>query len=294
MQKLFREFKNSLKDASVEDMMDLFVFRPIAFIIVKLIYRLPVTPNQLSILAILSGIVSGVFFALGTPKSFVYAGLFYALAHIFDCCDGMIARLKKNGTFIGRIIDGFADYATTTAVYIGFNLGLYKAGFEFFITPWILVASTGFCMIVHSLVVDYYRSEFMAHALDIVNSTHEDRDQFKAELKKLNQKKGRYFSKLVIWVYLGYSRIQLFTKKEKVEYDADTYYRSNRLLISLWSWIAAPTYVAVVIIAAIVFRPTILFYYSLIVGNTWMFILLFFQVRTNNKIAKKADGTRNP
>jgi phosphatidylglycerophosphate synthase len=287
MLKLFREFKNSLKDTSVEDVMDLFIFRPIAFILVKLIYRLPVTPNQLSILAILSGIVSGVFFALGSPRSFVYAGFFYALAHIFDCCDGMIARLKKNGTFIGRIVDGFADYTTTTAVFVGFNIGLYRAGFEFFVTPWILVASSGFCMIVHSIVVDYYRSEFMAHALKKVNSTQAERELFGAELKKLNREKGKYFSKLVIWVYLGYSRIQLFTKKEKTEYDPDTYYRSNRLLLSLWSWIASPTYVAVVIISAILFRPVVLFYYSLIAGNIWMIVLLIFQMRTNKKIAKK-------
>ncbi|MCK5057021.1 MAG: CDP-alcohol phosphatidyltransferase family protein [Candidatus Aminicenantes bacterium] len=290
MHKLFKEFKESLKDASVEDTMDLFVFRPIAFIIVKLIYHLPVTPNQLSIMAILTGIVSGFFFAFGTPSSFLYAGLFYALAHIFDCCDGMIARLKKNGTFIGRIIDGFADYTTTTAVFVGFNLGLYRANFDFLVTPWILVAATGFCMIVHNIIIDYYRSEFMAHALNIVNSTQADRERFRAELKELNREKGRYFSKLVIWVYLGYSQIQLIKKKEKIAYDPDTYYRANRLLIFLWGWLASPTYVAVMIISAILFRPVIIFYYSLIAGNIWMFVLLIFQIRTNKKIAGKTTG----
>lgn len=287
MQKLFHEFRKSLKDKSVEDTMDLIVFRPIAFIIVKLIYPLPITPNQLSILAILSGIASGVVFAFGSPTAFFYAGLLFALAHIFDCTDGMIARLKKNGTFIGRIVDGFADYTTTTAVFIGMNLGLYRANFDFFVTPWILLAATGFCMIVHSIVVDYYRSEFMAHALNIVNSTEAERERFKTELKKLNQKKGHYFPKLMILLYLGYSQIQLFKKKEKVEYDRDTYYRKNRLLYSLWSWIASPTYVAVIIISAILFRPVILFYYSLIFGNIWMIVLLIYQVRTNKKIAKK-------
>lgn len=142
-------------------------------------------------------------------------------------------------------------------------------------------------MIVHSIIVDYYRREFMAHALNIVNSTQADRAQFAAELKRLNREKGKYFAKLMIWVYLGYSQIQLIQKKEEIKFDPHTYYHKNRLLLTLWSGIAAPTHILIVAISAILFRPEIIFYYSVAAANAWLIGLLIIQTRINKKIAPK-------
>ncbi len=289
MLKIFHEFKNSLKNAAVEDTVDLFVFRPIAFALVKLIYPLPISPNQISLLSILTGIAGGILFACGTHDSFMYGGLLYLLAHILDCCDGMVARLKKNGSFIGRIIDGFADYITAFAVYIGINIGLYKLDFKFFMPHWIMLAVSGFFMIVHSIIVDYYRREFMAHALNIADSTQADRAKFSAELKRLNREKGEYFAKLMIWVYLGYSQIQLFREKEEKRFDPHIYYRKNRLLLTLWSGIASPTHILIIAISAILFRPEIIFYYSAAAANAWLIGLVIIQTRTNKKIALKSS-----
>lgn len=74
MTKLYKEFKASLKDIVVEEVVDLLIFRPIAYIVVKLIYRFPITPNQISVLAILTGIASGVFFAMGIGAALFMRG----------------------------------------------------------------------------------------------------------------------------------------------------------------------------------------------------------------------------
>ncbi|MCK4765918.1 MAG: CDP-alcohol phosphatidyltransferase family protein [Candidatus Aminicenantes bacterium] len=288
MIKWYREYKLSLKDIAVEEVVDLIFFRPLAFIIVKLIYRLPVTPNQISVLSIMAGITSGVFFAMGSAADFMYAGLFLALSHTLDCCDGMIARLKKNGTITGRILDGFADYTSATAVFVGMNIGIYEAGLEYFIPSWILLAGSALSMIIHSIAVDYYKSEFLAHGLGVSNSTQADRELFSGELEKLKGTKGRYFDRLLMWLYLGYSRIQIFRGKEKKEYDQKTYYRSNRMLLRLWNWLGSPTHIFFIVISAILFKPEIFFYFSLVAANIWMTALLIIQARVNKKIAKIA------
>lgn len=286
MIKWYQEYKSSLKDIAVEEVVDLVFFRPIAFVFVKLFYRLPITPNQISLLSVIAGITAGVFFAMGGVSDFMYGGLFLALAHTLDCCDGMIARLKKNSTITGRIVDGVADYVTCTAVFIGMNIGIYEAGLEYFIPPWILVAGSALGMIIHSLVVDYYKSEFLAHALGVSNSTQADRELFSGELEKLKGTKKRYFDRLLMWLYLGYSRIQIFQGNERKEFDQGTYYRSNRLLLWFWNWIGSPTHLFVFIISAILYKPEILFYYSLVAANIWMAVLLIIQTRVNKEIAK--------
>jgi len=287
MHKLYDEYKASLKDTAVEEMVDLYLFRPIAFAIVKLIYPLPITPNQLSVLSILTGIASGVFFAMGDRQSFIYAGLFYALSHILDCCDGMIARLKRNGTPIGRIIDGWADYITSVAVYVGLLIGLHGGSFQLPVSPWALMVPASFSLFIHCMMVDYYRHEFMAHALGKNNSIRGDLVFFSNELDQLNKSKGRYLEKIMIIFYLGYTKLQLNENVEKGKYPREKYYESNKLPLLLWNWIGAATHIFVLVFAAFLYDPMIFFYYIIGLANVWMLMLGFVQVRINRKIAIK-------
>ena len=117
------DYKKSLKMKEVEEIFDLLLYRPLAFILVKSIIRTNITPNQLTIMAIVMGIISGCFYSQGTQICFIVGGLFYLLFNVFDCSDGQLARLKKNGTHTGRIIDGIADYIAAIAVFIGVGIG---------------------------------------------------------------------------------------------------------------------------------------------------------------------------
>lgn len=286
MGKIAEQFNALLKHRSVEEFVDLYLFRPIAFIIVKLIGRTPITPNQISLLSITTGIISGFFLARGTPIGFFYGGLFYGVSHVLDCCDGMVARLKGNGSLIGRIIDGFADYTSATAMFIGLITGLLKADLHFIVHPWVLVIASSISTIIHAMVVDYYKSEFLAHGLDQVHSTLDDRERFSAEFERLKGKKGKYIFKFMIWLYLGYSHLQLFRNKVRIDYDQATYYRKNKLLLRLWTWIGIATHIFVLVVAAFLYKPGIFFYYTLVGANIWMVVLLIIQVRVNKKIAR--------
>src|SRR3954464_2680836 len=98
------EYKKSLKMVEVEEYFDLFFYRPLAFVLVKTVYRTSITPNQLTIVAIFIGITCAIIYAQGTAY-FALGALFFALYNIVDCSDGQLARIKKNGTHAGRIVD---------------------------------------------------------------------------------------------------------------------------------------------------------------------------------------------
>ena len=118
----FAEYKKSLKMIEVEEFFDLFFYRPLAFILVKTVYRTNITPNQLTLIAILFGLIAGFVYSMGTDY-FVCGAICFALYNIIDCSDGQLARIKKNGTHAGRIVDGLADYISTAAVFIGIGIG---------------------------------------------------------------------------------------------------------------------------------------------------------------------------
>ena len=103
---LFAEYVRGLKSAAVEELFDMIVYRPLAFIFVRMIRRTRVTPNQLTFLALAFGVLGGVSLAVGTPAALSAAGVFVLLYNIVDCSDGQLARMNGTGTHLGRILDG--------------------------------------------------------------------------------------------------------------------------------------------------------------------------------------------
>ena len=77
----------------------------------------------------------------------------------------MIARLKKNGTKTGRIVDGMVDYIASGAAYIGFAVGMTRAircgNLHLPCSPWILMLAAIVSTILHSVSSDYFRNDFI-------------------------------------------------------------------------------------------------------------------------------------
>ncbi|MBT5420695.1 MAG: CDP-alcohol phosphatidyltransferase family protein [Candidatus Cloacimonetes bacterium] len=284
---IFSEYKKSIKHSVFDETLTLYILRPIAFIFVKILYPTNITPNQVSLMTIIIGIISGFIFAQGTVTSFIVGGLLYFLCMVTDCVDGMIARLKNNGTPTGRIIDGFADYMVGISVYVGMGIGFEKGiiNLDYLkVNPWWIIIIAAVSHIFHAMLVDYYRSEFMAHGLGKAISIRDDKIKFSEELNKIKHMRGKWLDKILISTYLGYSRLQIFHLDEKEEYDRETYYNSNKLLIRLWFWIGPTAGAFVIIISALLFRPMIFFIYTIGLANIYMIILWIIQVKVNKKI----------
>ena len=124
MQKIIKEYIDSLKSIEAEEKIDIYFFRPLAFFIVKFFYHLPITPNGYSALSLLFGILSAIEVLKNNSHHFFYAGLFFLISSVLDCCDGMIARLKKNGTPYGKLIDGIVDYLVNILYLMHYEHGI--------------------------------------------------------------------------------------------------------------------------------------------------------------------------
>ena len=122
---------------------DRYIIRKISGFISGFLSRTPVTPNQVTIISLILGIISGVFFSLGEHTYTITAGLLYFLSTVFDQCDGEVARLKQMETEFGRKLDIIVDTIANAAVVAGITFALYKTNGSGFVIIIGILAMTG-------------------------------------------------------------------------------------------------------------------------------------------------------
>ena len=115
----------TLKSAETEDWLDYHVIRPLCYYLSVFFAKLGVHPNTVTILSMIVGAASCVFFASGC---FYYEGTMglimnliaiamLMVADLLDCTDGQLARLTGKKSRLGRIIDGLAGFTWFIPIY---------------------------------------------------------------------------------------------------------------------------------------------------------------------------------
>ena len=102
--------------------------RPLASVLVRLVFRTSITPNHLTIIAFLIAMGSASLFSLGTASSSLWGALLCEISLVFDCADGMLARARNAGSRFGSFLDLFLDRISDFCVLLGVSVGFYRMG----------------------------------------------------------------------------------------------------------------------------------------------------------------------
>ena len=121
-------YRSSLKSDFSDELINTYLLRPIAGLIVRLLYPTPVTPNQVTIASTVAGIVAAFFYLDGTPGAVVAAGLLVTLKDLLDSADGQLARAKGTYSRIGRFLDSIGDFVVDAAVFGAIGALIGKEG----------------------------------------------------------------------------------------------------------------------------------------------------------------------
>ena len=253
---LVLEYMHSLKRPDVEELADLYIFRPLAFILVKAVYRTSLTPNQLSAVSMALGVASGAVFAVFGPSGVWAGAALLFLAVVVDCADGQMARLKHNGTQMGRVVDGAVDYVVGFATYLGLGLGFLPV-----VLPgwkgWLILAAAGAGNMIHSAIFDYYRIRYMAYVHGIRSAQLDDRNAFRREYVELGRRGGQELRRRFIRMYLAYTAFQLKMTRDPMAMgpiDPDTFRKANRVIMRFWTFLGSSTQAILLIIALLLGR----------------------------------------
>ena len=115
---------NSLK-GEFEGFVDRYFNRKLSRWFTRLFLAVGLSPNSITILATLVGLVSAAGFGIGTYTAGIIAALLFQLAAVIDCCDGEVARLTFTESPFGAWFDIAMDNIVHMAIFAGIAAGLY-------------------------------------------------------------------------------------------------------------------------------------------------------------------------
>lgn len=284
-----QEYVRGLKSVAVEEVFDLVLYRPLAFLFVKGIYRTPVTPNQLTMVAMVLGVIGAICYARGTPPMYVAGGVLCLLYDVVDCSDGQLARMKKNGTPFGRILDGVADYVVSISIYVGIGIGFASSSSNPALY-WTLTVAAGVSAALLSAWLDFYRNRYLDITLRRVSVLEKEQQAFADAYDDLLRQPGRALEKVLIGIYLKYSSIQRVIIGGKREsrstpaVDPVVFTRENRVIMHFWTYIGQTTQFTVLILCSFFNRIDIFLWWMVAIAPIFAAVLFVIQRMKDNKL----------
>lgn len=206
------DYRRSLKSLDTEEGIDLAFYRPIGYRWAMLAARFGISPNAITIAAIFLGIGAGILFYF--PDLWLnVAGMFLLVwANSFDSADGQLARLTKQYSRIGRILDGLCGDFWFAAIYIA--IILRENAFSPFFSAhtwiiWVVAVLSGICHTKQAAMADYYRQFHLYFLKGEEGSELDSATQLRRQLEESGITwKNNFWKRLTLSIYLSYTRQQ--------------------------------------------------------------------------------------
>lgn len=200
-------YRDSLKSMDTEEHIDLFFYRPIGYAWACLARKLGVTPNAITIASIFLGIGAGVMFYFNSLWMNVVGMLLLIWANSFDSADGQLARMTKQYSRLGRILDGLSGDVWFACIYVAICLRENVTSAFFMEHPWVIwvvAVVTGICHAKQAAMADYYRQFHLYFLKGEDGSELEKASDLKTKLATLSWSRD-FWKKLTLTVYTNYT-----------------------------------------------------------------------------------------
>lgn len=202
-----QSYKASLKSLDTEEHIDLAFYRPVGYAWACLARRLGITPNAITIASIFLGVMAGVAFYFNDLWVNIAGMLLLVWANSFDSADGQLARMTKQYSRVGRILDGLSGDVWFATIYVAICLRENVTSAFFSEHPWliwVIAVVTGLCHAKQAATADYYRQFHLYFLKGDEGSELETAFTLKRQLASLSWKKN-FWKKLTLSTYTNYT-----------------------------------------------------------------------------------------
>ncbi len=200
-------YRDTLKSMDTEEHIDLAFYRPIGYMWACLAKKLGVKPNAITIASIFLGVGAGVMFYFPDIWLNVIGMLLLVWANSFDSADGQLARMTKQYSRIGRILDGLSGDLWFASIYVAICLRENVTS-EFFSAHhwviWVMAVVTGLCHAKQAASADYYRQFHLYFLKGEDGSELESATELKKKLAGLSWSRD-FWKKLTLTFYTNYT-----------------------------------------------------------------------------------------
>lgn len=299
-------FHTVLKSREVEDPINLWVHRPLAYAFVALIFRTPLTPNQVTVLATITGFVAAACWFIGTPALMIAGGIILWASAILDGADGILARAKKLHSQFGRALDGSMDMVvaivSVTAAF--FHIYVQQGNIWHLI---LAVPAIGLTL-PHIYLYDYYKESYLRMTRLGRGGEGQDVTYVRKWAADLERDKAPFFYRflvgnLLLAVVSGEAglvrRLNPDALREGLTYDvtaetAAIYRKHNYAPMQLWNVISLAPHTYIMAICGMIDRLDYYLWIRLIFMNVVFVVVSVWQRsatrKTNRELLERGLG----
>ena len=137
--------------------------------LIKVLLRTPLTPNMVSVVAVIISLSSGYFYSKGFYTATLIGAILAYISALADHVDGCIARLKAKESAFGAHFDTICDYIFYISFGVGMTIGLYKMSHN---PVYIGLGIAAVCGILISLIIISYQRRASGNASDFAAQAH--------------------------------------------------------------------------------------------------------------------------
>ena len=304
---LKQQYNQSLKSMDTEEHIDLWFYRPLGFAWATLFAKLGISPNVVTIASIFLGVGGGILLYFGAqPLIWLnYLGIFLIIwANTYDSADGQLARLTKQYSQIGRILDGVSGDLWFFAIY--FALVFRELHFgdawlkDFFMHSqnhwiiWTMAIAAGVSHALQCAMADYYRQFHLYFLKGESGSELESTSKLDEQIKQ-----SHGFKRITMFFYRQYTAnqerltpaLQRLRRELKNQYGnemppqqfRDDFRKLSLPLMKYTNMLTFNTRTIAMFISVIIRIPWLYFAFELIVLNT----MLIYMICRHERICKR-------
>lgn len=287
----YREYISLLKGIEMEEILDLVLYRPLAFLVMKCLAPTPVTANQVTFASLACGVFSGYAFWQGTPGWGLVAAAAYFACNVLDCADGQLARLRGTASPLGYALDGSIDYLAGVAVFVGMAHSLVVQQPD--ATNWWLVAgAAGGCYAWQCAILDRKRREWGHRVLGRRSDAAQEEQWVREQLARYRQSGGHWLDRIAARGYLLYggawNRVLPKSQSGQMEaaVHAEAWADCHRIVLRLALWLGPSFQMSLIMLAGATNRMHWYLIGTLTVGNLFAIVVLLVEREANRRFSR--------
>jgi len=196
--------ESSLKSFDTEEFIDMHFYRPMGYRWALLFKKKGITPNQITIASIFIGMAAGMCYYFDNIWINVLGIFLLIWANSYDSADGQLARMTRQKSEFGRVLDGVGGYFWFISIYFAIVFRL-QSEWGWWIFALALVA--GYSHALQAGMADYYRSIHLFFLKGKLESELQNSKDLTGKCKNLSWRKNT-FVKLFETLYIVYTKTQ--------------------------------------------------------------------------------------
>jgi CDP-alcohol phosphatidyltransferase-like enzyme len=297
--------KSVLKSRDVEDPVNLWFNRPLAYAFVALVYRTPITPNQVTLLSTAVGAVAAAFWWRGGASGMLWGGILLWASAILDGADGILARAKRMFSELGRALDGSADMIVGALMAVAAARHLWVQHHSYWLVGLVVPIAVLTSVQVH--LYDYYKESFLLRTRLDWNGIPERIVDVEERIAALDRRNAPWIHRRAMRLYLdlisGQTRVIALTdpegSREHLTFEvtpasAADYRKFNLGPLRVWTALSLAPHTYLFAIFGMLDRLDVYVWVRLLGGNALFVLVLLWQRRASSQTRAALDAAGIP